>query len=962
MEDINNKITKYLLCASFLSIPLLFGNSKVLGEGITFSPKGYIDTPTNGVTLKGESDVTGWFLDGNGISKIEVLLDGKSMGVAEYGIPRADVHKAFPDYQNANSGYHFSLNTNNLTNGQHSLTVRGTDNDNKSTNLDNLLVNIQNSILPPKGYVESPKHGSTINRVTKIEGWFLDGNGVSKIEIMVDGKVIGEAQYGSARPDVEKAFQGYQEPNSGYQYSLDTRNLTNGKHSLTVREVGKSGVGTVLESQIVDVQNISAKGYIETPAAGSTINGVSNVQGWFLDESGVSKIEILVDGKSVGEAQYGSARPDVAKAYPEYQNANSGYQYNLETRNLTNGQHTLTVKETGKNGITTVLNNQIVNIQNMSPKGYIESPAAGSTISGVSNIQGWFLDVSGVSKIEILVDGKSIGEAQYGNARPDVAKAYPAYQNANSGYQYNLDTRNLTNGQHSLTIKETGNNGIVTALNSQIINVQNVTARGSIDVPSGGSVISGVTNVQGWFLDVSGVSKIEILVDGKSMGEAQYGFARPDVAKAFPEYQTINSGYQFALDTKKLTNGKHSLLVREIGKNGIVTEIVNSNLNVQNLPVKGSVDTPSYGSTNSGEISVSGWLLDASGVSKIEVFVDGKNMGAAQYGSARPDVARVFPEYQNLNSGYQFTFNSLQLADGQHTLSVKETGENGSVNTFSTIIYIYNGNAYLQIDLRKPANITAQDIINFFNLKRPDSPLKNYAQSFIDAQNKYGVNAQYLVAHAIWETGWGGSNLRNYKYNLFGYGAYDSCPFTCGYYFPTGGDSINFEGYIVKRDYLDETGIYYNGPTLTGMNIKYATDPNWKNGIANLMQSIKPFDPAYYFQVGNLPGSSVAAPTFGRNIPSGKPYPTDIIINYAVGKTATVTTNGLSFRSIPYTLASTLIKTIKSGTVVQVLGYNTDVKYFLGDTSKYPYDNRWYRVLVDGQEGWLYGGGIKFNN
>ncbi|MEH7115749.1 glucosaminidase domain-containing protein, partial [Neobacillus niacini] len=332
----------------------------------------------------------------------------------------------------------------------------------------------------------------------------------------------------------------------------------------------------------------------------------------------------------------------------------------------------------------------------------------------------------------------------------------------------------------------------------------------------------------------------------------------------------------------------------------------------------------------------------------------------AQYGISRPDVQQVFPDYQNRNSGYKFTLNTSQFSQGEHTITVKETGNNGSTSSLNT--KFINGNPYLYVDLRKPSNITANDIVNFFNAKRPDSPLKNYAQSFIDAQNKYGVNAQYLVAHAIWETGWGGSNLRNYKFNLYGYGAYDPCPFTCGYYFPTGGDSINFVSYTVRKDYLTENGAYFNGANLVGMNVRYATDQNWKNGIANLMQLIKPFDAVYYSQRGQIPVSPVIAPSFGRNIPAGQPYPADVIINYPAGTTATVTTSGLSFRSIPYTLPSTLISTLSFGTKVEVLGYNTDVLYVPGEMGKYPYDQRWYRVRVNGQEGWLYGGGIVFNN
>ena len=116
----------------------------------------------------------------------------------------------------------------------------------------------------------------------------------------------------------------------------------------------------------MDVQNLPVKGYIDTPFDGSTINGNTNIKGWFLDDSGVSKIDVLVDGKSIGTAQYGSYRPDVLKVYPDYQNANSGYQYSVDTKQIADGQHTLAVKETGENGFTFTLTSQVT-INNSDP-------------------------------------------------------------------------------------------------------------------------------------------------------------------------------------------------------------------------------------------------------------------------------------------------------------------------------------------------------------------------------------------------------------------------------------------------------------------------------------------------------------------------------------------------------------------------------------------------------------------
>ncbi|MGJ7922718.1 PA14 domain-containing protein [Neobacillus sp. LXY-4] len=342
------------------------------------------------------------------------------------------------------------------------------------------------------------------------------------------------------------------------------------------------------------------------------------------------------------------------------------------------------------------------------------------------------------------------------------------------------------------------------------------------------------------------------------------------------------------------------------------------------------------------------------------------NTGNYQIKTIADDGIRVYVDgVLKIDSWVDSAANSkeiiVSLSSGIHEIRVEYYENEVGASLSFDMIQVF-ATSFKEIDLRTRANITAKEIEYFFDLKKQsNSPIKALAQSFIDAQDKYGVNAQYLVAHAIWETGWGGSNLKTFKNNYFGYGAYDSCPFTCGYYFPTGLDSINYEAYIVRKDYLSENGSYFNGPNLVGMNVRYATDQNWANGIANLMQQMKPFDAGYYAQTPILQGSSVPAPSFGRDIPAGQPYPTSIIINYQDEKYATVVTDGLTFRSLPYTQSSTIKSTLNAGKVVRVLGYNTDVKYVPNDPSAYPYDKLWYRVLVDGQEGWLYGGGISFN-
>ena len=175
----------------------------------------------------------------------------------------------------------------------------------------------------------------------------------------------------------------------------------------------------------------------------------------------------------------------------------------------------------------------------------------------------------------------------------------------------------------------------------------------------------------------------------------------------------------------------------------------------------------------------------------------------------------------------------------------------GLSNNAHTLQVIQNGD-------KNPSSIGT--CINF-DYAVAGSPLNGHGQDFIDAQNQYGVNSQYLMAHAIHESGWGTSQIAHDKHNLFGYHAYDINPLKSASYFQSFKDSIIFEAYIVRKNYLTPGGAYYNGPTLDGMNVRYATDPDWAEKISNIMLRMRPYNSTDYTNVSELPGN--------LNVPTG---------------------------------------------------------------------------------------------
>ena len=95
------------------------------------------------------------------------------------------------------------------------------------------------------------------------------------------------------------------------------------------------------------------------------------------------------------------------------------------------------------------------------PIGYIDVPVPNQTISGKIEIAGWALDEIKIDRVEIYLDGQSIGNATYGNPRPDVEHDYPGRPGTpNFGFIFILDTTSYSNGSHTIeaiAINSSGN-------------------------------------------------------------------------------------------------------------------------------------------------------------------------------------------------------------------------------------------------------------------------------------------------------------------------------------------------------------------------------------------------------------------------------------------------------------------------------------------------------------------------
>jgi beta-N-acetylglucosaminidase len=134
-------------------------------------------------------------------------------------------------------------------------------------------------------------------------------------------------------------------------------------------------------------------------------------------------------------------------------------------------------------------------------------------------------------------------------------------------------------------------------------------------------------------------------------------------------------------------------------------------------------------------------------------------------------------------------------------------------------------------DVRTKSDITAEQLDAKFESK-DGSKLKGTGKYFIEAQEKYGINAEFLAAIAMHESANGTSSLARRKNNFFGlrgkkgWSSFES-PEEC---------------IMFAANNLAKPGGYYFGRghyTIGSIGKRYASDKKWSKRIVATMQSIR---------------------------------------------------------------------------------------------------------------------------
>ena len=155
------------------------------------------------------------------------------------------------------------------------------------------------------------------------------------------------------------------------------------------------------------------------------------------------------------------------------------------------------------------------------------------------------------------------------------------------------------------------------------------------------------------------------------------------------------------------------------------------------------------------------------------------------------------------------------------------------------------------MDVGKPSGFSLNQFNKVLGSQDGDknNVFKDNAEYFYYAEKQYGINGIFLASVAIHESGFGTSTISNNKKNLFGYGAVDSNPYGGAYSFNTYSEGIDLLARVFMKYYLNPNGTkiydgnvadgrFYNGSTVSSVNIRYASDKNWANSVYKWMTNL----------------------------------------------------------------------------------------------------------------------------
>ena len=110
---------------------------------------------------------------------------------------------------------------------------------------------------PALAFLDLPLPDATVSGTVDLRGWATqDGVGVARVEVLLDGRPVALARYGTDNPGVRSQWPDSDDPQHpyvGFLAHVDLRGVAAGEHALALRVTGHDGRVRILERRTIQV-------------------------------------------------------------------------------------------------------------------------------------------------------------------------------------------------------------------------------------------------------------------------------------------------------------------------------------------------------------------------------------------------------------------------------------------------------------------------------------------------------------------------------------------------------------------------------------------------------------------------------------------------------------------------------------------------------------------------------------
>jgi len=135
-------------------------------------------------------------------------------------------------------------------------------------------------------------------------------------------------------------------------------------------------------------------------------------------------------------------------------------------------------------------------------------------------------------------------------------------------------------------------------------------------------------------------------------------------------------------------------------------------------------------------------------------------------------------------------------------------------------------------NINEISNISYEDLLILLK----NTGMEDMTAALIQSEQEYGINALFLVGLIALESGWEQSNRARRTNKMGGVAVYSNM--SRGAVYKSKGESVLHIAKFIRRDYLNEDGLYHNGTSIWNINTHYCIGKNWSKNIINIINEL----------------------------------------------------------------------------------------------------------------------------